>query len=113
MAMYRSSVCTHPIGDFDCEVIVAMRPFPKHLLSRVIAITSEFPDTHGAPIHIGDQARIGIEDIHRLTEGDPSTIRGDDVPVFWACGATVALAVASDSESILCCIDSFRAYEAQ
>ncbi len=102
VAMYRSSVRTHPIGDFDCEVFVSMRPFPKHLLSKVVAITFEFPDTHGAPIHIGDPARIGIEDIHRPTEGDPSTICGDDVPVFWACGATVALAVASASESILC-----------
>ena len=63
---------------------------------RAVQVTSRMPSVHGAPIHIGNPAAIGIKDINKPDFGDPSTIRDGEVPVFWACGVTpqaVAMAV--------------------
>lgn len=43
---------------------------------------------HGAPIHLGDPAQIGITDINRPDFGDAVEIHPDEIPVFWACGVT-------------------------
>jgi len=43
---------------------------------------------HGAPIHIGDPAVIGIKDISKPDFGEPVDIYPGEVPVFWACGVT-------------------------
>ena len=51
---------------------------------------------HGAPLHIGDPAVIGIRDVSKPDFGDAVTIKPGEVPVFWACGVTpqaVAMAV--------------------
>lgn len=100
--MYHTSIHTHPVGKFDCEIFVTMRPVHRDLLSKAVTVTAEFPDAHGLPIHIGDPSRIGIEDIDRPTGGHMSSFNPDDVPVFWACGVTVTLAIASASESFSC-----------
>ena len=55
---------------------------------RAIQITTRFPALHGAPVHFGDPAQIGISDIAKPDYGDAVTIRPDEVPVFWACGVT-------------------------
>ena len=63
---------------------------------RAVQVTSRMPSVHGAPVHIGNPAAIGIQDITKPDFGDPSTIQADEVPVFWACGVTpqaVAMAV--------------------
>ncbi len=103
VSMYHTSLRLHPIGSFDCEMFVSMRPVSRDLLSKAFAVTAGFPDAHGPPIHIGDPARIGIRDISQPSRGgDTSNFNSEDVPVFWACGVTTTLAVASASESILC-----------
>ena len=43
---------------------------------------------HGAPVHIGDPAEIGIADLARPDFGDAVAILADELPVFWACGVT-------------------------
>jgi uncharacterized protein YcsI (UPF0317 family) len=43
---------------------------------------------HGAPIHFGDPAAIGIADIARPEYGGEPDIRTGEVPLFWACGVT-------------------------
>ncbi len=48
---------------------------------------------HGAPVHIGDPAALGIADLSRPDFGDPVTVADGDVPVFWACGVTSQAAV--------------------
>ena len=63
-------------------------------------VTSRFPGVHGAPIHIGDPAAIGIQDISAPDLGDPVEIKEGDVPVFWACGVTPQ-AVAMNSKPSL------------
>ena len=42
-----------------------MRPLRAAAAIRAIQITSRFPDVHGAPVHIGDPALIGIRDLAR------------------------------------------------
>ena len=51
-------------------------------------MTSRFPSVHGAPVHIGEPAALGIADINQPDYGDPVPIRPGEVPVFWACGVT-------------------------
>ena len=65
-----------------------MRPFTAADAIRAIQVTGRFPKVHGAPIHLGDPALIGIADLARPDYGDPVTIRPGELPVFWACGVT-------------------------
>jgi uncharacterized protein YcsI (UPF0317 family) len=48
---------------------------------------------HGAPVHIGDPAEIGV-DLERPLDAIGSVdIASDEEPVFWACGVTAQLAI--------------------
>ncbi|MCY1314326.1 putative hydro-lyase [compost metagenome] len=51
------------------------------------------PAVHGAPIHIGDPAELGIADLSRPDFGDAVELQPGDVPMFWACGVTPQAAV--------------------
>ncbi|MHB8991488.1 MAG: D-glutamate cyclase family protein, partial [Chloroflexota bacterium] len=65
-------------------------------------VTSRFPSVHGAPVHIGDPAQIGIKDLSKPDFGDPVTIKPGEVPVFWACGVTPqAVAMQSKPEFMI------------
>ena len=55
---------------------------------RSIQITGAMPRVHGAPVHFGDPAVIGIRNIDRPDFGDAVTIRPGEIPVFWPCGVT-------------------------
>lgn len=76
------------VGPFRGPLVVSMRPFPEHQVARAAAITARFPTMHGAPVHIGDPAALGIADLAVPDFGDPVTIAAGEVPVFWACGVT-------------------------
>jgi uncharacterized protein YcsI (UPF0317 family) len=65
-----------------------MRPIKISDVLKVIEITSQYPEVHGGPIHIGDPASIGIQDIQRPDFGEMVEIKAGEVPVFWACGVT-------------------------
>jgi uncharacterized protein YcsI (UPF0317 family) len=94
--MYITSLPTIPAGAFHGPTVVSMRPIPADQVVRAVQVTSRFPAVHGAPIHLGDPAAIGIRDIARPDLGDPVEIRPGEVPVFWACGVTPqAVAMAS------------------
>lgn len=82
-----------PVGRFVGPMVVTMRPFPPKDADRAAAITSRFPAMHGAPIHIGDPAELGIAALHRPDFGDPVSITAGEVPVFWACGVTPQLVI--------------------
>ena len=86
--MYRTNVPCAPAGPFAGPLVVSMRPFNPADAIRAIQITTRFPAVHGAPVHFGDPAQIGISDIAKPDYGDAVTIRPDEVPVFWACGVT-------------------------
>ncbi len=94
--MYRTNIACHPAGFFHGPTVVSMRPMRPELAIRAVQITSRFPGVHGAPLHIGDPAAIGIKNIRKPDFGDSVTINPGEVPVFWACGVTpqaVAMAV--------------------
>ena len=70
-----------------------MRPVPADLVATAVRVTSRYPAVHGAPVHVGDPAAIGITDLARPDFGDPVEVGADEVPVFWACGVTPQAAV--------------------
>jgi uncharacterized protein YcsI (UPF0317 family) len=51
------------------------------------------PAVHGAPVHIGTPAALGITDLNHPDFGDPLDSAPGDVPVFWACGVTTQAAL--------------------
>ena len=85
---YRTKLDTVPAGRLHGRMVVSMRNFTVANAIRAIEITSRFPRVHGAPIHFGDPAAIGIADIARPEYGGEPDIRPGEVPLFWACGVT-------------------------
>ncbi len=88
VSMFRTNIETTPAGPFSGPMVVSMRPVHHSQVVRAVQVTSRFPATHGAPVHVGDPEAIGIEDITKPDYGDPTEIREDEVPIFWACGVT-------------------------
>ncbi|HSB77470.1 MAG TPA: putative hydro-lyase [Candidatus Methylomirabilis sp.] len=88
VSMFISTVPCLPAGVFHGPLVVTMRPIPAPLVARAVQISGRYPGVHGAPVHIGDPAAIGIRDLGRPDFGDPVTIRPGEIPVFWACGVT-------------------------
>ncbi|MDF2186669.1 putative hydro-lyase [Grimontia hollisae] len=95
VSMYRTNLPTSPSQHFNGNMVVSMRPFKPADAIRAIQITSRFPKAHGAPVHFGNPADIGIEDINNPDFGDPVTIKDGEVPVFWACGVTPQSVIAN------------------
>ena len=88
VSMYTTSIEAARSGAFAGPMVASMRPIAQGQVVRAVQVTSRFPGVHGAPVHIGDPAAIGIEDISRPDYGDAIEIREGEVPVFWACGVT-------------------------
>jgi uncharacterized protein YcsI (UPF0317 family) len=88
VAMYRTSIPLVPKGVFQGTMVVSMRPIATHRVEDAVAITGRYPDVHGAPVHIGTPAEIGIADITRPDYGEYVEIHEGEIPVFWACGVT-------------------------
>ena len=95
VAMYRTQVQTRPAGPFHGPLVVSMRPLKAADAIRAIEITARMPAFHGAPVHLGDPALIGIGHLARPDYGDPVEVRDDELPVFWACGVTSQAAIAA------------------
>ncbi|XP_024125735.1 D-glutamate cyclase, mitochondrial isoform X1 [Oryzias melastigma] len=93
VSMYRTSIRCIPAGAFHCHLVVTMRPVPAALLDTVVGVTHLNPLAHGAPVHIGDAALLGIQDLSKPDYGDQVDLQPGDVPVFWACGVTSIEAV--------------------
>lgn len=94
---YITDVPVVPAGRLHGRVVVNMRPLTITQAIRAVQITTRLPATHGAPIHIGDPAAIGIQDLRKPDFGVPVTVKEGEVPVFWACGVTPQV-VAIDSK---------------
>ncbi|GHV86015.1 UPF0317 protein YcsI [Spirochaetia bacterium] len=86
--MYITNIECIPAGVFHGKMVVSMRPLPPELVVRAVNVTAAMPRVHGAPVHIGDPAAIGIKDTGKPDFGDAVTIKAGEVPVFWACGVT-------------------------
>ena len=92
--MYRTNIPCVPAGVFAGPLVVSMRPMKPADAIRAVQITSRFPSVHGAPVHLGFPASIGIADIAKPDYGDAVPVGPDELPVFWACGVTPQAAIA-------------------
>ena len=93
--MYRTNLACQSAGVFSGNMVVSMRPMKPADAIRAIQICSRFPQVHGAPVHFGDPAAIGIQDVNEPDYGDAVSIKPGEVPVFWACGVTPQVAIAN------------------
>lgn len=91
--MYKTNRMTVPVGAFSGPVVCSMRPMTPENAKRAQEITACFPNVHGAPLHIGDPAALGIDDIMQPDYGDAVEIYPGEIPVFWPCGVTPQAAV--------------------
>lgn len=98
--MYRTSIPTTPAGKFHGPMVVSMRPIPANQVADAVRITSRYPSVHGAPVHVGDPAAIGIDDLAHPDFGDAVDISSGTVPVFWACGVTPQSVVMSSKPEL-------------
>jgi uncharacterized protein YcsI (UPF0317 family) len=99
--MYITNIACRPAGIFRSPLVVSMRPMPPEKIPLAVQITSRYASVHGAPVHIGDPAAIGIRDLRKPDFGDPVTVNRGELPVFWACGVTPQTAV-MDAKPDLC-----------
>lgn len=95
VAIFRTNIETITVGPFSGPLVVSMRPFLPADAFRAIQITSQFPRAHGAPVHLGAPAAIGIAELARPDWGETVPVEPGEIPLFWACGVTPQVAVAN------------------
>lgn len=88
VAMFRTNRQCRPAGRLSGELVVSMRPVPAALVPAAVQVTGRMPQVHGAPVHVGDPASLGVTDLDAPDFGEPIEFEDGDVPVFWACGVT-------------------------
>lgn len=87
--VYVTNIECSGAGKFpDCPMVVSMRPLSNDNAIKAVEITKMLPSVHGAPVHTGNPAEIGIADIDIPDFGERVTIKEGEIPVFWACGVT-------------------------
>jgi uncharacterized protein YcsI (UPF0317 family) len=86
--MYRTNRACQSVGPFAGPLVVSMRPIPGDLVETAVRVTGRFARAHGAPVHVGDPATLGIRDLASPDYGDPLPLQPGETPVFWACGVT-------------------------
>lgn len=91
--MYRTSRQCLPAGRLRGEMVVSMRPVAADRVADAVRISGRYPAVHGAPVHVGDPAALGVTDLGRPDFGDAPEMREGEVPVFWACGVTPQAAI--------------------
>jgi uncharacterized protein YcsI (UPF0317 family) len=91
LGAYETSIPCLPSGRFAGPMVVTARAFETVEDSiRAIQISSRHPAFHGAPIHIGDAAAIGIEDLqtpeYPLLPSSPELPKATETVLYWGCG---------------------------
>jgi len=77
-----------PAGRVHGPLVVSLRWIPEDLVDTAARVSGLMPAVHGAPVHVGDPAALGVADPAAPDFGDPVDAEPGDVPVFWACGVT-------------------------
>lgn len=91
--MFKTNRPLQRAGVFGGEEVVSMRPIRQDQVEEATVLSGQFPLAHGAPIHVGDPAALGIADLSRPDWGQPVEIHETEVPVFWPCGVTPQVAL--------------------
>lgn len=87
-AIYLTNLETNSSGPYSGPLVVSMRPIPAAYAAEAVALCRRFPSLHGAPVHVGDPAAIGIELDRPLQSLGDISVLNSETPVFWACGVT-------------------------
>lgn len=98
--MFRTTRRCVPAGRLSGPLVVSMRPIPADRVADAVRITSRYPAVHGAPVHVGDPAALGITDLSAPDFGDAVEVPEGHLPVFWACGVTPQAAVMESRPSL-------------
>lgn len=93
---YTTNIECMPAGRFHSYMIVSCRiAKDSYQAVRMSQISSRYPTAHGAPIHIGDPAEIGIRDLYHPDSWFPAfldrsvpPLKPGEIPMFWGCGIT-------------------------
>ncbi|MEA1648466.1 DUF1445 domain-containing protein [Nitrospirillum sp. BR 11164] len=108
-AMYVTDRDTVPVGPFAGKLVVSMRALRPADAIKATILSARHPDFHGAPVSLGLPADLGIADLGRSYGGHGLTrLNPDEVPVFWACGATGQIAARAARLPI--CITHYKAH---
>ena len=92
---FDTGIANRPAGPFGGTLVVTMRAIAEAQVPLAIRVTEGHPAAHGAPVHVGDPAAIGV-DLGQPIDGLGLTdLQPGEVPVFWACGVTMERAIAS------------------
>lgn len=91
--MYRTTRPCASAGAFAGPLVVSLRGIPAGQADEAVRVSGRYPLVHGAPVHVGDPADLGITDLDHPDYGDAPILAPGDVPVFWACGVTPQAAV--------------------
>ena len=91
--MYKTNIPTVKAGPFEGPMVCSMRPMTPVQAALAKEITAAMPMVHGAPVHAGNPAVIGVADIMQPDYGESVEIREGEIPVFWPCGVTPQAAV--------------------
>lgn len=92
-AIYRTQRETVPAGGFAAPLVVSMRPLERAAAERAVEVSRRYPQLHGAPVHVGDPAALGVDLDDPLDAIGEVTVADGEVPVFWACGVTPQLSL--------------------
>lgn len=99
LATYVTNADCLPAGAFHSKLWVSVQPVHHTQVSLVAQVSSRFPAFHGAPVHYGDPAVLGID--FKASRGFPGAkpfaVGPDEVAVYWACSITLMQA-ALDSQ---------------
>jgi uncharacterized protein YcsI (UPF0317 family) len=92
-AIYQTNRATESAGAFGGPLVVSMRPLRAAQARWAWEVSERYPLLHGAPVHIGDPAMLGIDLARPLDALGKVELVDGEVPVFWACGVTAHHAV--------------------
>ena len=60
--MYKTNIQTVKAGPFEGPMVCSMRPMSPENAKKAYDITVKMPNVHGAPVHMGDPAEVGVAD---------------------------------------------------
>ena len=96
--MYKTNIQTVKAGPFEGPMVCSMRPMTPENAQKAYDITVKMPNVHGAPVHMGDPAQVGVADVMKPDYGEAVDIYEGEIPVFWPCGVTPQ---AADRKSVV------------
>ena len=94
---FKTSISCKPADPFRGKLAVSCRIYKRSEdIIRTIQLSSRYPHFHGVPIHVGEPKSIGITNPYN-SDMSPHyasmnfVAKPDDIPLFFACGATPQL----------------------